>query len=266
MQAREIKTRTGSLRIDGAAHPSSGQVLTATSDRTRADWQTPTSGADPRVETVWFREMMNGNPNVEGYLTNNSGGSADGTIAGDANHIGLMRLYVQTSGQRAGIKFSDACIRFGKAEFDDEVAARVLNLSDGTDTFTVYLGFIDSATGDATDGVYWRYSHGINGGKWQCVTRSNSSESTADSGAAVVANTWYRLRIVVNAAGTSAAFYVDDSLVATITTNIPTAAGRETSWQARIEKSAGSNWRHMQVDWHKQVVRWGSGVRLGSGW
>ena len=121
-------------------------------------------------------------------------------------------------------------------------------LSDGTDTYTIVAGFSDAA-GDGTDGAYVRYTHSANSGKWTCVTRSNTTESTADSGVTVATSTWYRVRIVINAAGTAAAFYINDNTTAkaTIETNIPTGVGRETYHSFNIVKSAGTTARVMYM-------------------
>ena len=80
-----------------------------------------------------------------------------------------------------------------------ETTARISNLSDGTNTFTVRLGFIDTDTGESTDGCFFRYTDGTNSGKWQGVCRNNNTESTCDTGITVAAATFYRLNVKVNA-------------------------------------------------------------------
>jgi hypothetical protein len=64
-------------------------------------------------------------------------------------------------------------------------------------------------------------------------TANNAVRTTSATIATLTVNTWYRCRIEINSNATQANFYVyDDSgtlLGSTnITTNIPTAAGRET--------------------------------------
>jgi hypothetical protein len=115
-------------------------------------------------------------------------------------------------------------------------------LSNATNTYTERLGFMDSLTGDPVDGAYWRYTHGVNSGKWQCVTRSNNVETAVDSGITNTAGTtsYNRLSVLVNATGTAAEYWFNDTLVQTITTNIPTAAGRETGWAHTVVRSTGT--------------------------
>jgi hypothetical protein len=57
---------------------------------------------------------------------------------------------------------------------------------------------------------------------WLAVTSNGGSRTETNTGIAVVANSFSRFRISVNADGTSVGFYIDDVLVATNTTNIPT--------------------------------------------
>jgi hypothetical protein len=100
------------------------------------------------------------------------------------------------------------------------------DLPTAANRYVFFAGFFD---GDTTDpaydrGVLFKYRDDENGGKIQAVTRSAAGafETVVDTGITPVVNTWYRLRIEVNAAGTEAKFYIDGNLVATITTNIAT--------------------------------------------
>lgn len=122
--------------------------------------------------------------------------------------------------------------------------------SDGTETFTVWAG-INDGVGLGADGVSFRYSHTEHGGNWVAYCRSNGVEtgSVVDTGVAAVHATNYRaLEIEVNAAGTSAVFYIDSVLVATIATNIPTTAARVTGVIMAIAKTAGTTSRVFNID------------------
>lgn len=132
----------------------------------------------------------------------------------------------------------------------------ISHVSDGTETFTTYCGYFDQAgAGDCADGVYFRYTHSVNSGKIQAVTKSNFVETAADTGITPTAGQFYRFEVRVNSAGNSATYYIDDSLVATITTNIPSGAGRQSGIVFKIEKSAGTTARLMYIDWveHEKV-------------
>jgi len=56
---------------------------------------------------------------------------------------------------------------------------------------------------------------------WKCVTGNAGTRTSTDSTIAVTASAWVKLRIEINANATSVGFYINDTLVATHTTNIP---------------------------------------------
>lgn len=96
---------------------------------------------------------------------------------------------------------------------------------------TVRVGFHDSTTSaDAVDGVYFEIVAGVATGK----TSTNSTRSSTGTTHTATVNVWYVYEIEVNAAGTLATFRVLDTsetqlFSATLTTNIPTASGRESA-------------------------------------
>lgn len=116
----------------------------------------------------------------------------------------------------------------------------VNTLSDATNTYTSRIGFIDSVTGESVDGAFFRYTHSVNSGRWQCVTRANGVETATDSGVTAVAGTWNKFEVEVNSAGTSVAFKVNGTTVQTHTTNIPTGSGRGTSYGNMVLRSVGT--------------------------
>lgn len=150
---------------------------------------------------------------------------------------------------RAGIETSSSSIRFGGGKHVFETRCRVPTLSDGTNRFTVRIGFGDNITTDPTDGAFFRYVDSVNSGNWVCVTRSNGVETTSNTSIAPTTTGWQKLRIEVNAAASSVEFFIDGTSVATITTNIPSGAGRETAINLGIVKSLGTTSREFEADW-----------------
>lgn len=144
---------------------------------------------------------------------------------------------------------------FGAGGYTCEMSVRLEDLSDGTDTYTTYLGFVDFGGGGTVaapvDGAYVSYTHSANSGKFQFSTINNSSASDTDTGVTVAADTWYTIRIDVNSAGTSATCTINGTASSggAIATNIPTAAGRETGIGWGILKSAGATPRLMYCDY-----------------
>ncbi|MGL4490547.1 MAG: hypothetical protein ACRCU5_14005, partial [Rhizobiaceae bacterium] len=126
----------------------------------------------------------------------------------------------------------------GAAKFVSRL--RLLTLSDATNTWTLRTGFIDSSTAESTDGVFFRYTNGVNTGKFQAVTRSNNVETAVDTGITAALTTTYKMEVEVNAAGTSAVFKINGTVVATIATNIPTGNGREVGYGLFVLRSVGT--------------------------
>lgn len=204
----------------------------------------------------WFShedDFISGGSSKNGLiLTTANSGTIQSTS--EANHPGISQLLTASSSNaQACWQSTTASITFGGgAMYIDSWVKTDSALSDGTDTYTLWSGFNDSTTGSGTDGAYFRYTHTENSGKWVCVTRSNTTETTADSGITVAVSTWYKLSVQVNADATSVAFYINGALVATITTNIPSGTSRQTgAMPLSIIKSAGTNQRLAGIDLYK---------------
>lgn len=159
--------------------------------------------------------------NACGICTMTSGSTATGRCSiGSSNSLAIMR---------AGL---------GKLTFTTRFY--IGTLSNGTDRYVLRMGFLDSFSGESVDFIGFRYSDDLNSGKFQCVTRSNSSETATDSGITLAVNTWYTLEVVVNADGTSCEFFIDGASVGTITTNIPSNSSRLFSYGFYAQKTVGT--------------------------
>lgn len=173
-------------------------------------------------DTVWFGD----------FAGTASGISSPVPISND---IGVVQLESGTTAtSRASMNKSFTAISFGKGVFVAEMRVRFNALSNGTQNVIARIGYGDknSASGtigasDFTNGVYFEYdfSQTTPNHYWRCKTAVSGGVGTptvTTTTTAIAANTWYTLRIEVNAAANSAKFYVDGVLVATNTTNIPT--------------------------------------------
>jgi hypothetical protein len=112
----------------------------------------------------------------------------------------------------------------------------------------VQSGWTDSTVGTPTDAVRFYYTDTA-GPEWQCETRSNGTSTITAVGSSIVAGQWYVHDIVVNAAGTSVEFYLDGTLVATHTTDIPTGLARMVGIHTGINKTLGTTARNLDVDY-----------------
>lgn len=183
---------------------------------------------------------------------NNGTSGAGAAIQNGANYVGaavgqsIALMTGSTTTGRAGRISGAAAVVFGTNLWHFETTVGLDTLSDGTNTYAARLGFMDNITGDPTDGAFFRYTNGVNSGKWECVTRSNGVEtaSALDSGV-TVDTSLHNFLIEVNAAGTSVDFKIDGATVATGTANIPTGTSRATGFGYSIIKSAGGTNRNL---------------------
>lgn len=123
----------------------------------------------------------------------------------------------------------------------------VIVLSDSTDGFYI-TGCLGVGSGEPLRGAYFRYSHDVNGGKFEAkYTVSGVSYVTKDTGVTVVPAQYYDTVILYTASEIS--FYINGVLVATITTAEGYAPGSyiDNLGGAKIQKTSGSNSRTIRI-------------------
>lgn len=245
--ARMILTRSGVITVDGAAHPEHGQVLAVESDRLRASWRWGAPPLPTRSVMLWT-DFLAENANVSGLLTSNSGGGVV-AVAGEAAHPGIVDVTSMGVSSWAFLGSGPTAIIFGSAAWSFRAIVRIPTLSDGMNTFEVFIGFIDPSGGSGvTDGAYVYYSHAVNGGRWEYRTVSGGTQSTADSGVTVSAGSWYYVEVEVGADGTQATFRINGAAQQSIASNVPSGSGRNTGFGVYKRQSAGSSFRGIRVD------------------
>lgn len=133
----------------------------------------------------------------------------------------------------------------------------VLSLSTSAERYTLMYGYLRTATVlDQSAGMYFLYDEGgVSTGStaspnWQCVCVSGGARTFVDSGIPVTISSsgaLQRARIDDNGTGGSVKFYINDVLVATITTNVP--SGVPLANVLRMTKSAGTTSRLAYCDY-----------------
>jgi hypothetical protein len=240
-----------------AGSATSGQVLTYNGSA----WApaTPALAFNPATTCETWSDFL-GNSTIPWQSVTANGGSVNFTQPETLNNrFGLANLGTGTTSSSArvyvGSNLQDA-IEFGGGSHVFETAATLINnLSSSAERFIVYAGFFDSLTGTPAEGAYFRYSDDVNGGDWQCVTVTGSTETTNDSNVAPTVGTYNKFRIEVNAAASEVKFYIDGNLVATHTTNIP-GSGDRFGVGFNVRKTVGTSTRQSRWDYlyHKAEV------------
>jgi hypothetical protein len=146
---------------------------------------------------------------------------------------------------------------FGGGSWNYEALININTLSTALERYRMIFGFgsVISNSSEA-DGVFITYDEGgtangtIASANWQCVTVANSVRTLTTSTTAVTASAWNKLRIEINAAGTSVTFYVNGTAIATHTTNIPLASNsRYVLMKTGVAKTIGTTTRGFYCDY-----------------
>jgi hypothetical protein len=125
------------------------------------------------------------------------------------------------------------------------IVTTAVNDADGACTWRI--GLHDDLTGnEPTNGYYFEHRAGST--TLRCRTAQDGSRTDDDSEVVLEAGTAYRLRIASDGGGV-AYFSIDDDIVATITSVLPTALGDPFGPVSLIVKTAGTAARSIRVDY-----------------
>jgi hypothetical protein len=215
--------------------------------------------SSPFISRYWNECISATGDNVgtaEGLWSTGGGGSYANDIVGasfNGGRTGVIRCSTGTGTTgRAGFyasanesqEYSDGT---GRTYMESRaVIYTPSDLSDATNNFIISAGWLDSNTTDPSDGAWFRYNHANSSGNWERVTGNAGSRTTADTGIAVAASTWYVLRAVMYPNGT-AEFYINGVSAGRNTADLP-GTGRDFTFGAIIRKTAGSAARVLAID------------------
>lgn len=196
------------------------------------------------------------------------------TTANAAGHNGILQLATGASASGAASEHLD----LGDVTMSATAGATIWEamiktpaaLSTGTDRYVIYVGCNDSALGATPSqaGIGMFYSDGGTSwitpaptGNWQVIGANPAGNNfVADTTVPVVANTWYRLKVVARRGSTAIDGYVNDTKLATIAAGIvsyPFNGGA--SWcgpGVSIAKQIGTGNSIMSLDWFRQRIEY----------
>jgi hypothetical protein len=170
-------------------------------------------------------------------------GIAAASLSGEYRAI---RLDTGTTATGSSFFAFDRWYELGTSACELNTSCALTTLSTGTERFDLIAGISSGIAAMSAMATFigFYYRDDVNGGKWQAKVRSavTPTETNVDTGVTVALNTLYRLRVIVNAARTEAKFYINDALVATISTNLPAAASAMSITNG-IKKTVGTTSR-----------------------
>jgi hypothetical protein len=183
-----------------------------------------------------------------------NGGNGGSYTVPDTNSFGIHAMNTSANAAgRHGVWSNNTNIVYfdTSAAYTYEARHQIPTLSTTVETFTIIAGFIDSITGDSTDGAYFSYTDGLNGGKYELITAKAGVRTRTDSGVTPTAGQWDKLRVVVASVGgtLTATFYINGVSVGAITTNVPNTTSNTTGYGYNIIKSVGTTNRFSLIDY-----------------
>lgn len=241
---------TGGNPLTFATTGLAGTGLTPYWDGT--DWQEGDYRDEPRWRWVVTDDFTAGSTTCGTAGSNFVGTGTACTISGDGTHPGLILMGTDGSGSRITLNATPNIIVFGSStgNYCAEWNVRIPVLGASTRDFIFRVGWGEFTTlGNGTDEVAFLYDRLANGNNWFGETRSNGTSTLTNLNVAVPSNTFTRLKACVNATATSANFYINGTLAASATTNIPSGTARATSLGAQCLPNTGAQIYTCDLDW-----------------
>lgn len=154
------------------------------------------------------------------YFGPESGGSATcSAVADTAGHNGIVQLATGASSGNDVTLFNGQLLRFDRTSFGDFW----VKLS-ATTSVTLRIGFtqLDTAASGGTDSAMFQFDPAVSA-NYQCITRSASGTATTTT-TSIAGSTLWKKFTIWRENSTSVKFFINNTLVATHTTAIPSIA------------------------------------------
>jgi hypothetical protein len=180
--------------------------------------------------------------------TRNGGGSAGQAGVNDPPRNGVWQISTGTNTNGGGAISGNIGYVFSSwTRLSFAANFRIVNLADGTNSYRIFIGFnssYDSTTAPTTRSAGLFYDN--NSVNWQAYTYNSSVGTITDTGVAAVADGSFNTFLTRVNGTTSVEFFINNSLVTTHTTNLPSTNVCTT---LHINKTAGTTNRPVNIDW-----------------
>ncbi len=208
---------------------------------------------DPRYGYMQDEDWLGATVAASFPYGNNTTGSGNAINATPtALGYGELILECTAASTTANIRTSLTDVLLGGADHYFEAIVRVPTLATALEDFSIGFGWNDNAAYEANtlcvDGIWATLDRSINGAKIVMNSSANSVRTATNAtNATILAATTFRIGIYVNGT-TSATFYVNGVSQGTVSSNLPTGAGRYTGFQIKLDKTAGSLASQVVID------------------
>jgi len=175
----------------------------------------------PKSEYIIFSDFVG--QDISPFVATNTGTgtAAKSSALYDKDHPGAVQLSISATNDAAAMLSPEFAP--GTA-FDFRTVVNIVDLATVAQDYTLFFGTMNTANAsDPTNGVYFKYKRSVNT-DWLACTMASTTETATDTNVAVVEDAYVELRIVINSARTSVQYFINGTLVATNTNNIPGAA------------------------------------------
>lgn len=186
---------------------------------------------------------------------NNGGGSisARQLTSSELNRVGVLGCSTSvTNNTVASAHGSPNPLLLGDSQHVFSSSGFLSALPTLAEDYRVGIGFMSTPATAPTHAVFFTIDRTVSATNWVASCIKNTSTTSVDTGVAIStsASSYQSFRIEINTAATSITFYINGSLVATITTNIPTTAGQNIFPGFYIKKITGTATSFtLNVDW-----------------
>jgi len=226
-----------------------------------AMWNVVGGGAPAPVDLADDYTFQEGFTGLDGtdaqtnrWFQDNGGTSGTNTtISGEQNHPGILRTSTgaDTAGKMSlfqGFFPFEIMILGGALRYTWEAIMRPSGAPTVAQDYTAFMGLNNAqGSGAVTQSASFMIDRTLSATNWICETVQDNVPTRTVTGVAI-ANAFSRFKIDVNADATEVLFYIDSTLVATHTTNIPAGGTRFVSICHRILKSAGTTPAYLDAD------------------
>ena len=174
--------------------------------------------------------VSNGGTGTSNLVARIAGGGTLTAPTGTAANPGIVRFTVSSGSNPA------LCIISGDSSLGGFIIGngivtmqwvfKLTQLSIAAQTFLFRVGLQDSSTataaGAVNSGIYLEYTNAVNSGNWTLNCVNSGTKTTANSATAATTS-FVNAKVVVNAAGTSAQFFINGTELANspVATNLP---------------------------------------------